>query len=288
MITSMTGFAQRKIDYLTDTFSCELRSVNQRYLEFSVRMPEALRELEMPLREQARQALQRGKVECFIRQQTTGVDAQSWQLNSKALASLAHLLQQAETETHRNVTIDALALLQWPGVLIQPEVNQETLQQAILSLFNATLKDLITARQREGTELEKILLQRLSMIETEVAKINLHAKDLISLQRQRLQAKIAELSVTIEPQRLEQEIVLQAQKADIAEELDRLTTHIAELRRILQQGGSVGRRLDFLIQELHREANTLASKSTDTSVTQSSIEIRVLIDQMREQVQNLE
>jgi uncharacterized protein (TIGR00255 family) len=184
--------------------------------------------------------------------------------------------------------VNTMAILAWPGVLQLAEIDLETIQDHVIDLLEKTLQELVAARAREGEELKKLFLQRLDSMKAEVAKVREHLPEILTCQRERLMARFSDAKLELDTGRLEQEIVLFAQKTDVMEELDRIDSHVSEVRRILKHGGVLGRRLDFLMQELHREANTLGAKSTDVDTTRASIELKVLIEQVREQVQNIE
>ena len=287
MIHSMTAFARAEQAGANGTLSCELRSVNHRYLEPHLRLPEAFRDLEGAVREALRNGLSRGKVECTLRftEDSTGkplqVDLQRAAQLVAAAESVAGLIKQP-------AALNPLEVLGWPGVLVADAADPQALNKAALVLFTETLDELKKGRSREGVELAKLLNERLDGITAEVAALRELVPQMLAGQRQKILDRCAEMQAELDPQRLEQELVLLAQKSDVAEELDRLATHVAEVRRVLKSGGAAGRRLDFLMQELNREANTLGSKAFDTRSTQAAVNLKVLIEQMREQVQNIE
>ena len=287
MIHSMTAFARAEQAGANGTLSWELRSVNHRYLEPHLRLPEAFRDLEGPVREALRNGLSRGKVECTLRfaDDSAGkplqVDLQRAAQLVAAAESVAKLIQQP-------APLNPLEMLDWPGVLVADAADPKALNTAALALFTETLDELKSGRAREGAELAKLLNERLDGITAEVAALRELVPQMLAGQRQKILDRCAEMQAELDPQRLEQELVLLAQKSDVAEELDRLATHVAEVRRVLKSGGAAGRRLDFLMQELNREANTLGSKAFDTRSTQAAVNLKVLIEQMREQVQNIE
>ena len=287
MIHSMTAFARAEQAGANGTLSWELRSVNHRYLEPHLRLPEAFRDLEGAVREALRNGLSRGKVECTLRftEDSTGkplqVDLQRAAQLVAAAESVAGLIKQP-------AALNPLEVLGWPGVLVADAADPQALNKAALVLFTETLDELKKGRSREGVELAKLLNERLDGITAEVAALRELVPQMLAGQRQKILDRCAEMQAELDPQRLEQELVLLAQKSDVAEELDRLATHVAEVRRVLKSGGAAGRRLDFLMQELNREANTLGSKAFDTRSTQAAVNLKVLIEQMREQVQNIE
>jgi len=284
----MTGFARREAKLSWGTVVWEIRSVNHRYLEPSFRLPEDFREIEPHLRDSMRKALQRGKVEASLsiqwEQEETelGINTTRVAQLTKAAQQINHLLGAAAAP------INALDILKYPGVLQKQEIDREAMQAAVLKLFNSALDGLIEHRTREGNELEQLILQRLDAVSAQVLAVRARLPEILATQREKLQTKLAALQIDLDPERLEQEIVMLAQKADVDEELDRLDTHVLEVKRSLKQTDSLGRRLDFLMQELNREANTLSSKSIVSDTTQAAVELKVLIEQMREQVQNIE
>lgn len=289
MPRSMTGFARREAKLPWGTVIWEIRSVNHRYLEPGFRLPEDFRELEPALRELIRKALQRGKVEAALSIQWEQENDSELGVNLSRVSQLAGAAQQiTEQLGELAAPVNPLDILKWPGVMQKQEIDREAMQQAVLNLFGEALKQLIEYRAREGAELEQLILQRLDAVSAQVVAVRARLPEILQSQRDKLQAKIAALQVELDPERLEQEIVLLAQKADVDEELDRLDTHVIEVKRSLKQTDSLGRRLDFLMQELNREANTLSSKSIVSETTQAAVELKVLIEQMREQVQNIE
>lgn len=288
MTRSMTGFARQEQKYSWGNIIWELRSVNHRYLEPSFRIPDILRELEPKLRDAVRQALQRGKLEATLHLQLEQASEHHIGLDMDRVRQLALASRKISAQLDQAAPINPLEILNWPGVMQQPELDREAMQHAVLELFNTSLQQLIEHRTREGAELEQHLLQRLNIISEQVAHLRQRMPEIIQAQRDKLQTKIAALQVELDPERLEQEIVLLAHKADVDEELDRLDTHVIEVKHTLKQTSSLGRRLDFLMQELNREANTLSSKAVVAETTQVAVELKVLIEQMREQIQNIE
>ncbi|MDS9963654.1 YicC/YloC family endoribonuclease [Pseudomonas aeruginosa] len=287
MVHSMTAFARVEQAGTHGTLSWELRSVNHRYLEPHLRLPDAFRDLEGAVREALRQGLSRGKVECTLRfaEETAGkslqVDQERARQRVAAAEGVAALIRQP-------APLDPLAVLAWPGVLVADSADPQALNAAALEAFGQALEQLKAGRSREGQELAKLLNDRLDAMLVEVGNLRELVPTMLANQRQKILDRFAELKAELDPQRLEQELVLLAQKSDVAEELDRLATHVGEVRRVLKAGGAAGRRLDFLMQELNREANTLGSKAFDPRSTQAAVNLKVLIEQMREQVQNIE
>ncbi|ACE83540.1 YicC/YloC family endoribonuclease [Cellvibrio japonicus] len=289
MPRSMTGFARREAKLPWGTAVWEIRSVNHRYLEPSFRLPEDFREIEPALREAMRKALQRGKVEASLSIQWEQAGETELGINLDKVAQLTKAAQQINGLLGEVAApVNALEILRWPGVIQKQELDREALQADVLQLFESALGGLIEHRSREGAELEQLILARLDAVSAQVANVRTRMPEILAAQREKLHTKLAALQIELDPERLEQEIVLLAQKADVDEELDRLDTHVIEVKRSLKQTDSLGRRLDFLMQELNREANTLSSKSVVSETTQAAVELKVLIEQMREQVQNIE
>ena len=287
MTRSMTAFARQESQHSWGTLTWEVRSVNHRFLEPHLRLPEQLREIEGILRETLRKRLSRGKVECTLRF-VPEAQAQTLQVNESFARQLIAATEQMEQLMPASQTLNPLDLLRWPGVLQDVRIDMEQVKKEALQLFNKALDDLTKGREREGKELAALIEQRLDAISAVVTDVRAKLPLILKNQRDTLCVRVADLGVDLDPQRLEQEIVLLAQKADVDEEMDRLNTHVQEVRRVLKQKEPVGRRLDFLMQELNREANTLSSKSIVTDTTQNAVELKVLIEQMREQIQNIE
>ena len=286
MIHSMTGYARKEFKGDWGTAVWEIRSVNQRYLETYLRLPEQLRGLEPILRERFRKQLERGKVECNLRFESQ-TNAGQLQIN-EALAE--QLIDSALWVIDRagQGQLNPLDVLRWPGVMAAPEQDMDELNTRLLAGFDEVLALFVESRQSEGDKLKSVIEQRLDGIEGEVTKVRAFMPQILDWQRQKLIDRLAEAKLELDPTRVEQEIILLAQRIDVAEELDRLGMHIAETRKILKKGGACGRRLDFMMQEFNRESNTLGSKSINAETTQSAVELKVLIEQMREQIQNIE
>ena len=287
MVHSMTAFARNEQATAHGTLSWELRSVNHRYLEPHLRLPEAFRDLEGAVREALRQGLSRGKVECTLRFAEENAGKQL-QVDSERARQVIAAAEQVAALIQQPAPLNPLEVLAWPGVLVADSADPQALNAAALKLFDQALSELKAGRAREGAELAKLLNERLDSILEEVAALRELVPQMLAGQRQKIETRFAEMQAELDPQRLEQELVLLAQKIDVAEELDRLSTHVSEVRRVLKAGGAAGRRLDFLMQELNREANTLGSKAFDPRSTQAAVNLKVLIEQMREQVQNIE
>lgn len=289
MPRSMTGFARREAKLPWGTAVWEIRSVNHRYLEPSFRLPEDFREIEPQLRDAMRKALQRGKVEASLSIQWEQGGDTELGINLDKVNQLTKAAQQINSLLGTIAApVNSLDILRWPGVIQKQELDREALQSDVLRLFDSALEGLIEHRSREGAELEQLILSRLDSVSAQVVAVRARMPEILATQRDKLQTKLAALQIDLDPERLEQEVVLLAQKADLDEELDRLDTHVIEVKRSLKQTDSLGRRLDFLMQELNREANTLSSKSIVSDTTQAAVELKVLIEQMREQVQNIE
>jgi uncharacterized protein (TIGR00255 family) len=287
MIRSMTAFARQSNQHDWGSLVWEIRSVNHRYLEPSFKLPESIRRLEGKLREKIRQQLNRGKVECSLRLQSApGSSGMSVDVPLvKQLLSAAESIQQ---QMHKSTGINPLEILNWPGVLVETQTDEGKLAEHVLSSFQVALEQLVETREREGNTLSQFIEQRIESIQVIISAARQQMPAILDAQKQKTLGKLAELAADLDPARLEQETVILIQKADIDEELDRLDTHLIEVQRILKKGGACGRRLDFLMQELNREANTLSSKSIITDTTQAAVELKVLIEQMREQIQNIE
>ena len=291
MVQSMTAFTRQQLDRDYGSLAWEIRSVNHRYLEASVRVPESFRALENTVRDALRKQLNRGKVECQLRFQTEAADGAPVSKISVDKELVKQLIEAGDVISSLAsdaATLSTAELLRWPGVIGTAELDKKALEHDALELFRVALKDLIATREREGAELSEFIGQRIDAIRAIVADVRLMMPDILAKQRENLLAKIAEIDIEIDPMRLEQEVALLAQKADIAEELDRLGAHVNEVERVLRSDDQMGRRLDFLMQELNREANTLSSKSIVIETTRSAVDLKVLIEQMREQIQNIE
>ena len=286
MTASMTAFARRETHQDWGSLSCEIRSVNQRYLEPAFRLPETLRDLEPVLRNQLRQALSRGKLDITLRFYPAEDNAQL-EVNTALLEQLITAADQIYNRTPA-ASLDPLHLLQWPGVMQSKQADEEAVKETALALFQQTLADLKAHREREGTELAKLIEERLVQISQHLVSAQNYLPEALEAWRTNLLERAQKLQVELDPTRLEQEVVMLAQKQDVMEELDRLTTHIKEVRRALTSQQPIGRRLDFLMQEMNREANTLGSKAISMEMTQVSVDLKVLIEQMREQIQNIE
>jgi uncharacterized protein (TIGR00255 family) len=287
MIHSMTAFARFEVKGDWGNAVWEIRSVNQRFLETYFRLPEQFRSIEPLLRERFRKNLNRGKVECNLRFNSNSTEKNNLTLN-KDLA--AQLLEHAGwiNEQTLNSQVNPLEIMRWPGVMEAEEADMNAIQIEILAGFDQALKDFITDRSNEGGNLKTLIEQRLDGIVAEAEKVKAHMPAVIQWQRNRITDKFTDAKIDLDSTRVEQELVLLAQKMDVDEEIDRLYSHVKETRNILKKGGAQGRRLDFMMQEFNREANTLGSKSINAEITNSAVELKVLIEQMREQIQNIE
>ena len=287
MIYSMTAFARLEVKKDWGDAIWEIRSVNQRYLENFFRLPEQFRGLENTLREKLRQSLTRGKIECSLRIETKKQTNAELNLNKELANQVIQSLQWIKTQAGEG-EINLTDVLRYPGVVEAQEQDLDAISQDLLTAFDDLLTDFIAMRGREGEKLNDIIQQRLDAIAVEADKVRSQMPAVLQWQRERLLQRFEDAQVNLDPQRVEQEMILLAQRVDVAEELDRLQMHVKETTNILKKGGAVGRKLDFMMQELNRESNTLASKSINADITASAVELKVLIEQMREQIQNLE
>ena len=288
MIYSMTAYARKEVKGDWGSAVWEIRSVNQRYLETYFRMPEQFRGLEPVLRERFRKRLARGKVECNLRFEANPAAKGELSINETLANQVIKAAEQVMHMTGELSRINPFQVMQWPGVMETPEQDMDAVNKALLSAFDEALNEFIDARGREGDNMKALIEQRLDAITAEVVKVRARMPEILEWQRERLFSKFEDAKVELDSSRVEQELILLAQKSDVAEELDRLDSHVKETTNILKKGGAVGRRLDFMMQEFNRESNTLASKSISTDITASGVELKVLIEQMREQIQNIE
>jgi len=288
MIKSMTAFARCQISEAFGTLTWELRSVNHRYLDLTMRLPDDLRGMEARYRELINARLNRGKVECGLRFKPEAVTENGVKINKEFTRSLATACQEINNLLHQPSDINAVDVLAWPGVVQESEIDMKPVFAASEKCLNQALDELVQNREREGKRLQEMILQRCDAIEQEVVKVSKIMPEIQTNHREKILAKLETLKAEPDMDRFEQELVYVAQKMDVDEELDRLSCHLKELRDVLVRDEAVGRRLDFLMQELNREANTLGSKSADIRTTQTSVELKVLIEQMREQIQNIE
>jgi len=288
MILSMTGFAATSAELPGASLVAELRSVNHRYLDLSIRLPDELRSLEPALREKLSGQLRRGKVELRLGLNRSTPGAASLAVDPDRVAALAAAADDVGRQVPRASPLSVHEILRWPGVLAEPAVDPGTLAARAIALVDEALGELAAARAREGAKLAAILSARCDDVAAQVTRVAPRIPAVHAAYTEKLNARLREAGLDPNEDRLKQELAVFATKVDVEEELSRLTTHVAEFRRVLAAGGSAGKRLDFLAQELHREANTLGSKSVDAEVSRAALELKVLIEQMREQVQNLE
>ena len=288
MVYSMTAFSRQQLEHEWGSLTWEIRSVNHRYLEPSIRLPENFRSLENPIRKQLRDKLYRGKIECLLRFRTVEANQIDWQLNLDLISQLTKANLEINSNIGGDYKLSSLDILKWPGVISDQPIDEEIFNKEAMGLFEKALDDLMVVREREGASLRDAILKRIASIQRIIDSIQAKMPSIILKQKENLLNKLEDIKAEFEPTRLEQEITLLAQKADVDEELDRLNSHLQEAKRVLDSGGQIGRRMDFLMQELNREANTLSSKSIVVETTQSAVELKVLIEQMREQIQNIE
>lgn len=288
MPLSMTAFA--RIDRTTKwgELAWELRTVNHRYLELSPRLPEMLRVLEPKIRDAASKVLTRGKVDLNLRFQAKDASNEKVELDIEMVKRLLAAANQVASIAGKTQPIDVTEILRWPGVIKEHDFDNAALQKQVMDLLAEALSELLETRQREGDKLKIMMLERVQGMKESVAGVKEILPELLLNYRQRLTDRLQEIIAEVDQDRVEQELVIYAQKIDVAEELDRLQVHLDEVERVLEQKKPVGRRLDFLMQELNREANTLGSKATDIRLTNAAVDLKVLIEQMREQVQNIE
>lgn len=287
MISSMTAFARRSNRGDWGEISWEIKSVNHRYLDCSFYLPDYLRRLEQELRNKIKQKMQRGHIECRLWHKASQNEIEM-KINTVLVKKLAKVAKELGHTISGVKSVSVIDLLKWPDVLQVTEKGSQETSAAVLQLFDDALTEFLTVREKEGGALKILLENRLDKILGLVAKVKELLPRVLGAQREKLLARLAEIKDQLDPARLEQEILLFSHKIDVAEELDRLKMHVHEIRSILGQSGSVGKRLDFLLQELNREANTLASKSVEVEITQIAVELKVLIEEMREQAQNIE
>ena len=287
MPRSMTAFARTTQDFEWGNVSCELRSVNHRFLEINFKMPETLRGIEFSLREALRKKLVRGKIDCIF-QVTHKERLSPIDINSELAENYIRAAENLASKITTPAPLSALEIMRWPGILKEPASTDLTLETSITDIFNVTCTKLVACRQREGDELSNTIAKKLLDLQKQVTLVRKAIPNILTRQRKRLNDRLLEYKNELDNNRVEQEMVLIISRADVEEELDRLETHVTEAKRVLSTDIPMGRRLDFLMQELNREANTLGSKSISEITTQASIELKVLIEQIREQIQNIE
>lgn len=288
MIRSMTAYASDEAIMNNLTVNCELRSINHRYSDISLRLPERFRFMEPDLRSLIAKQIKRGKIECSLSYKQQAKDTLKFMVNHEAVTALLVAIEQIELQMITPQAFSALDVLTFPGIQQEQEIDKEHFVLTITALVENTLLKLLEAREREGFQLQKLIEERCEKMQNHVNLANQRMIVVQIVTRNKLKDKITELVAQPDFERLEQELVYLAQKMDVSEELDRLETHISEVQRVLKEEDVVGKRLDFLMQEMNRETNTLGSKSMDKQITQLTIEMKVLIEQMREQIQNIE
>ena len=286
IIHSMTGSASKLVNSQLANINIDISSVNGRYLEIYLKLPDNLRHLDSKLRALCQEKLTRGKLDCYI---TYALNAQaSLNIDANQLEALSEALNQVEKTIPNACNLNPMEILQYPGILKQPANIQDLIDEQVLENFAKALDSLVKTRESEGEKLKQSLQVRLDLIEKQADLIEVQLTNLTKIEREKILKKIEDLKIEIDPQRIEQEVAIIAQKADVEEEYDRLRAHIKEVRSILDKGGICGKRLDFMMQEFNRESNTLASKASNLDITRIAVELKVLIEQMREQVQNIE
>ena len=286
IIHSMTGSASKLVNSQLANINIDISSVNGRYLEIYLKLPDNLRHLDSKLRALCQEKLTRGKLDCYI---TYALNAQaSLNIDANQLEALSEALNQVEKTIPNACNLNPMEILQYPGILKQPANIQDLIDEQVLENFAKALDSLVKTRESEGEKLKQALQVRLDLIEKQADLIEAQLTNLTKIEREKILKKIEDLKIEIDPQRIEQEVAIIAQKADVEEEYDRLRAHIKEVRSILDKGGICGKRLDFMMQEFNRESNTLASKASNLDITRIAVELKVLIEQMREQVQNIE
>jgi uncharacterized protein (TIGR00255 family) len=288
MTASMTAFSSSDKSTNWGQLTWEIRSVNHRYLDISLRLPEPLRRIEEVIREKINTRLARGKIDCCLRFQVDRNQPETMSINNGLVDRLSELSNELEKRLHESSSMGVTDILNWPGVITDEGIDYESLAADAVNMLDDTLEGLIRNRQREGERLAMMVQERLSGIAEQVDIVRSILPEVMEAFRKKLEQRLSDFKDAIDPGRLEQEVVIFASKSDVAEELDRLQSHITEAKRALTSDKPIGRRLDFLMQEMNREANTLGSKSSDIRITNASIELKVLIEQIREQIQNIE
>jgi uncharacterized protein (TIGR00255 family) len=288
MVFSMTAFARCTLDGDAGQYTWEIRSVNHRYAEVSIRMPEEFRGLESDLRAMLLNRLKRGKIDCNLRVGADPTTTNTLVVNQAMARALINAAEQIGTMTGETATLDPIELLKWPGVLEVDKLDVQRVSRAVHQAFEEALDQLIETRRREGEKLDALVASRCDGVAAQIAELRTRVPEIIAVIRERYAQRIQDFVQDLDQNRVEQECALLMQKLDVAEELDRLGAHLQEVRRVLERGSPAGRRLDFLMQEMNREANTIGSKSAHIDTSTASIELKVLIEQMREQIQNIE
>jgi len=288
MTNSMTGFSRCSSEQPTGSLVWELRTVNHRYLDICVKLPEDLRGLESVVKQRVAERIKRGKVECHLRYKSAETQQSDLLVNEEYASAILRACQKISKQLHQSIEMNVIEVLKWPGVVREPEVDITPVMSVALSLFDQALNELCESKKSEGQRLQGMLEERCAAMQLIVVDEKKRRPELINKAREKLLDRVKALSIEHDANRFEQEVAYIIQKMDVDEELDRLESHFVEIGKVVKRDEAVGRRLDFIMQELNREANTLASKSTDIATTQASVELKVLIEQMREQVQNIE
>lgn len=288
MVRSMTAFSRQETNGDFGSLILELRTVNHRFLDISLRLPEELRSLDPKIREQVSKRLSRGKLDLCLRYQAPEQAEGELVINMELAKQLSKASRDIDHILYDHSPVNSFDVLRWPGVLQPAVVDVEALQQAALDLLDEALKELLSTREREGEKLAQVIKQRCVAMADIVALVKQQMPEIMQAWRDKLVERLEQAKLEVDSERLEQEVVYLAQKTDVDEEMDRLHMHISEVERVLKDKKPIGRRLDFLMQELNREANTLGSKSVHVDTTRASVDLKVLIEQMREQVQNIE
>ena len=288
MARSMTAFARQEVAKDWGSMTLELRSVNHRYLDVSLRLPEDFRNSESKIREKISAKLARGKVDVSLRFSRTETSGGEIIIDKELVQQVANASREIDHILYNPNAVSSLEILRWPGVIQTPELDSSELTSVLFELLDATLDELTEGRAREGEKLAELIQQRCQSISSVIDDVKKRLPEIMQAWREKLLKRIHDASVEVDENRVEQELVILAQKTDVDEELDRLVTHVTEVERVLKDQKPIGRRLDFLMQELNREANTLGSKSIDTDTTKASVDLKVFIEQMREQIQNVE
>ncbi len=288
MLHSMTGFARESVETDTGTLTWEIRAVNHRYLDVQFKLPEDLRPKEQAFRQQAGAVLGRGKVECALYFRRAVHQDTEMQIDTELVELIGHRISEMTSKLPNVAAVNPIEILRWPGVILQDDADAEPMFEQAAALFDKALAAINDMRSSEGERIAEMITSRCEEISSIAASVRKRMPEVLSATRAKQKERIEKLDVEADPARLEVELALIAQKIDVDEELDRLDSHLVEIRNALESRKPVGRRLDFLMQELNREANTLGSKSADAETTKAAVDLKVLIEQMREQIQNIE
>ena len=288
MIHSMTAYGRVENSEGQNSISCEIRSVNHRYSEISIRLPEELRPLEQKIRDHISGKIKRGKIECNIRIEKHNAYNEALSINQDLLKNIIEAAKRINSDLSTSAPLDSLDLLRWPGVLEKSTLDVEEIGKLLFPLVKEAIDIVIDTRQREGEKIKKMLTDRCTKIKEIISNVKKQIPDILKNYRKKLTQRVQEISDELDNDRLEQELLFLSQKADIEEEIDRLGAHVDEVVRVIDRKEPIGRRLDFLMQEMNRESNTLGSKSNHIYTSNASVELKVVIEQMREQIQNIE